>query len=200
MRNCIASTVNDARRRKGGVGCNNPKGKRAPPRTKYIRNVMTLHIYASTRPICVGLRLVFLIANRQQYRASFVWNLMLTSLLSFFRFGTAVVDLPARHYVRQPRRSFKFSLRDWANACPLLRPMFLLGLLLLYGRKSKCRRRWRLDSRGSWQYDRGRRRRSKWSGYCRLVPGHISSFAPRVFLSVIAGLRTSGLFLFSKLE
>jgi hypothetical protein len=38
-------------------------GKRALPRRKHMRNMVTMHIYASTRPICVGLRLVFQIAN-----------------------------------------------------------------------------------------------------------------------------------------
>jgi hypothetical protein len=80
IRNLIASTVSDARRRKGGVGdgvflmpgFNIPKGKRARPKTTNMSNVMIMHIYASTRPICVGLRLVFQIANLQQASTSLV--------------------------------------------------------------------------------------------------------------------------------
>jgi hypothetical protein len=51
IRNLIASTVSDARRRKGGVGdgvflmpgFNIPKGKRSPARTKFMSNMMRMH-------------------------------------------------------------------------------------------------------------------------------------------------------------
>jgi hypothetical protein len=51
IRNLIASTVSDARRRKGGVGdgvflmpgFNIPKGKRSPSTTRFTSNVMRMH-------------------------------------------------------------------------------------------------------------------------------------------------------------
>jgi hypothetical protein len=72
IRNLIASTVSDARRRKGGVGdgvflmpgFNIPKGKRSQSTTKSTKQRDENAFYALSRPICVGLRLVFQIANQ----------------------------------------------------------------------------------------------------------------------------------------